>query len=209
MPWAKFDDGILDHPKVLMAGPLPFLMFMSSIIWSCSKLTDGWIPRRQVRRLIDFEDVAMADEDTGELIAVDPMALAARLVDCGLWHTERNGFRIHDFEEYQPDGAIILASRKELSAKRSTAGKKGAAKRWGMASDDKANSKTDMLPSESIAKPWQADSPEPETRRPTLTTGEDSLSLTAPTSTAVEIQRTPAEVKAAIESAGLSNPSAA
>jgi hypothetical protein len=66
-----------------------------------------------------------------------------RLVAVGLWHEIPGGYEVHDFLDYNPSRAEVLARREATKE----AGKRGALKRWGMANPT-ANPKA-----EAIAKP--------------------------------------------------------
>jgi len=48
--------------------------------------------------------------------------IAQRLIDAGLWEVTSEGWKIHDYDLYQPDANYIKM--------RSEAGRKGAAARW-------------------------------------------------------------------------------
>lgn len=52
---------------------------------------------------------------------------AQRLVEFGLWEPSPEGWKIHDYDLYQPDAAYIQ--------RRSEAGRKGAAARWAKRGD--------------------------------------------------------------------------
>jgi hypothetical protein len=97
MPWAKLDDGFTDHPKVMAAGPMASWLFVCGVTYSARMLTDGFIPVTQVRKLADLDNA---------------IALAERLVEVGLWERCRDGFRIHDYLEYQPSAEKVRADRK-------------------------------------------------------------------------------------------------
>ena len=75
MPWARIDDNLYDHPKLLELGRyrLPCMgLYLVALSWSNRHLTDGYIPFDQVRHLGGTR------------------ALAERLVGSGYgtcWHT--------------------------------------------------------------------------------------------------------------------------
>lgn len=121
MGWIKLDDAFLDHRKFLAAGPLAGYLNIAAMAWSNRNRTNGFIPRRQVRRLVDFEGFACEYPNDG-LIEADPLDLAAQLVLCKLWKPEgQSGFVIHDYLEWQNSAEEI----DQLSKVRSEAGKRG------------------------------------------------------------------------------------
>ncbi|HXT99506.1 MAG TPA: hypothetical protein VN903_00850 [Polyangia bacterium] len=96
MAWVRLADDFADHPKLVAAGPLAGWLWLCGIAYSNRYLTDGFIPGGAVRRLADIEDTA---------------ALVARLVDVGLWEHARGGYRVHDYESYQPTAESVRAER--------------------------------------------------------------------------------------------------
>jgi hypothetical protein len=148
--WARIDDAFDDHPKVLalldMDGAAAAIGLWTLCLTYAHRntrkrgKTPGLIPFTLPRRFFGAEGRAMA----------------GLLVEVGLWDEVEDGWMIHDFAEYLP--------AKEVSAARSEAGKKGAAKRWGSKSDttdDKpmAEQKQDdgNLPSDDDSWPFDDD----------------------------------------------------
>jgi len=121
MPWSKLDDEFYDHPKVVEAGTLGAGMFTICLSYVGRKLTDGFIATAMIRRLC-------ADLD-------DPIALADRLVDVGLFERAEGGYQIHDYLEYNPPAAKILAERyaakERMRAARAANGQFGEQERSG------------------------------------------------------------------------------
>jgi hypothetical protein len=115
--WARIDDAFDDHPKVLALLDMDNAAAAIGLWTLCltyahrntrrAGKTPGLIPSTLPRRFFGPEGKSMA----------------ALLVEVGLWEEVDDGWMIHDFAEYLPG--------KEVSAARSAAGKKGAAKRWG------------------------------------------------------------------------------
>lgn len=132
MAWVKLDDQFPEHPKVAQTGPLAMAMQVAALCYSNRKLTDGFIPRSIARTLLDFEvvedDVIYTISVTSGMSGqdVEPVWVIGLLVDSGMWDEVPGGYQIHDYHDYQPSKAEILAERKQ----RSDAGKKGAASRW-------------------------------------------------------------------------------
>ena len=93
MTWFKVDDGIHSHPKFLDVSLAAVGLWTMCGAWCSGYLTDGQITRRQVLRL--------GGDD----------ALAAELVDAGLWRETEDGYVFHGWDEYQPTREDVEASR--------------------------------------------------------------------------------------------------
>ena len=103
MPWSKLDDEFYDHPKVIQAGTAATGLFAMALSYTARKLTDGFVSTAMIRRLC-------ADMD-------DPLALAERLVDAGLFEAVEDGYFIHDYLDYNPSSRDIKAQR-EIAGRR-------------------------------------------------------------------------------------------
>ncbi len=148
MPWAKLDDGYLTHPKVLKAGLEGRALHIAAILYSSRELTDGEIEPGILPGLGGLAGVKNAAK-TAEL-----------LVGIRLFDRTESGYRIHDYLDYNPSRAAVLAERE---AKRE-AGRKGANNRW------HGNSKAEPIAAPiapaiaaPIANGWQNDAPVPHT----------------------------------------------
>lgn len=125
MAWARMDDGFHDHPKVggLTLGAVG--LWTLCFTW-CNRhlgaddLPPGFVPTHQPKRF------GGTTRQVAELVAA------------GLWETTDGGWVFHDFEDYLPESRRP-SSMADVSAARSEAGKKGAAKRWH--SDDNPDGK--------------------------------------------------------------------
>lgn len=115
MTWVRLDDGFAEHPKIVRAGPLAAALQVAALCYCSRNLTNGEVPSPVARRLLD--------------IAKPQQAIAA-LVREGIWEEGPDGYRIHDFLDYQPSRDEVRSARTELSAKRRDAGRKGAVARW-------------------------------------------------------------------------------
>jgi hypothetical protein len=115
MPWAKLDDGLIDHPKFneLLEEPdgwAAFGFWSAMLIWA-NKHTrkPGKAPG-----LLKRADVSRMDRaNSGKF--------AGLLVKVGFWELRDDGWQIHDFEQYLP--------KPETSATRAEAGRKGGLER--------------------------------------------------------------------------------
>lgn len=104
MPWVRIDDGLPDHPKVAqVADDAAMWLHVCGLCYANRYLTNGFIPKEQVRRL-------SRNGSRG----------AAKLVKAGLWFEEEGGYRIHDYLEYQSSRDKVLAER-EAAKKRMAA----------------------------------------------------------------------------------------
>ena len=109
MAWVKIDDQFTDHPKIVAVGPLAAWMYVCGLTYCGRYLTDGWIPRGQIRKLADVDN---------------PSELVAKLVASGLWDEQEDGYRVHDYLEYNPTAKEVKATREA----RSKAGRRGGFK---------------------------------------------------------------------------------
>lgn len=98
MGWVRIDDHFDEHPKMVQVGPTVWGVWLASLAYANRNLTDGFIPDGQVRRLTAFEGVRCA-------------AVTKVLVGSALWDRVDGGYRIHDYEQYQPTKAEVLESR--------------------------------------------------------------------------------------------------
>jgi len=130
MAWVKISDDFYDHPKFAEAGPVGLALWTVGLAYANRNLTDGFIPRAAARRLLDYEHLAIETGAVGDLATfgedIDADWAIGKLVDAGLWEPARGGWQIHDYLEYQPSAAEVIALREA----KSEAGKAGAAKRW-------------------------------------------------------------------------------
>jgi hypothetical protein len=143
--WTRLDDSLHAHPKVLeLGGDLAPLGLWALALSHCGAYrTDG-----HVRRLAAVRLAGSAEQLE---------QLATSLVRVGLWelHSSGDGWQVHDFLDFNPSRADESERLEELSAKRSQAGQKGAAKRWGGArpADGKTDGKTAFAIGKGDGKP--------------------------------------------------------
>lgn len=150
MPYALVDDHMHSHPKFLLCSLDAIGLWALGLSWSSDHLTDGRIPRQQVERF------AAGNRRKGA-------TLAAELVAAGLWETADDGWQYHDFHDHNPSGAQAKEKRERISQKRSAAGRRGAASRWGDGKPDgKRHGKSEANGAANpVAPEKQADGPVP------------------------------------------------
>lgn len=119
MGWVKLSDDFMHHPKVLQVGPNGIALYVAGLCYCNRYLTDGKIPAAAIPTLVDFTS-AISDADGPDASGVDlAEGVAQSLVDAGLWHRLTRGYRVHDFDQYQPSRAKVLAERERERAKKS------------------------------------------------------------------------------------------
>lgn len=116
MAWGKIDDGMMDHRKIDAAldagGPWVMVVWLRGLCYVAKSLTDGEITPRVAKRLLaDAEDPAGALE-----------ALLAPLAGCehGLWEERAGSYWIHDYLDYNPTRAKVLAEREAARKRQET-----------------------------------------------------------------------------------------
>ena len=105
MTWAKIDDRLHGHPKARRAGLEAMGMWAMCLSFCAAYNTDGQIGRADVEAI------------GGRRAA----ALAAKLVEAGLWTPTDDGWTFHDFLAYNPSAAQVEAERK----RKAEAGRRG------------------------------------------------------------------------------------
>ena len=100
MPWVRIDETLPSHPKFLSVGLRGIGLFVTGLCYANQHLTDGFLPAAAIR---------LAGEDAS-LTCID-------LVNAGLWTTCEGGYRIHDFDQFQPSKAKVTRQRKQAKAR--------------------------------------------------------------------------------------------
>jgi hypothetical protein len=97
MAWVKLDDHIFGNPKVIELSKDAKLMYMAALTHCSAQLTDGALTPGAVRLIAAMVDVERdcADE----------------LVAAGLWEQLEDGYRVHDYLEYNPTAERVRAER--------------------------------------------------------------------------------------------------
>lgn len=102
MPWVKLDDSTDSHRKVRRAGNEAFGVWTRSLCYSAGALTDGhvdpeWLEERAGRRASKISEL---------------------LVVSGLWEPNDDGWLIHDYLDFNPSRASVIAKRKADSERK-------------------------------------------------------------------------------------------
>ncbi len=137
LAWVKLDDSHQDHPKLAPLSDRAYRLWVRAIAHSNRYRLNGVLTASQLRQIRVPIRARMKHE--------------TELIRSGLWRETDGGIAIHDVEDYQPSAAKSA----DISQKRSDAGKKGAAARWG--SDGK------LLSAENAPVPTR-----PDPSRPTI-----------------------------------------
>lgn len=109
MPWVKLDDHFDEHPKLAEAGPLGIALWVSGLAYCNRNLTDGFIPYRVAHCLLSFEGIGIFNGMQGQDVTCE--MVAGILVDAGLWEMDGRDYRVHDYLEFQPSKAEVIAAR--------------------------------------------------------------------------------------------------
>ena len=105
--WIRLSDRMGEHPKTLQV-PRAHRWALIELLGYCSRnLTDGFVPREMMLRLIDSDELAS-------------LMFAGFIKKCS------GGYVFHDYLDWQESRESV----EKRSAERSQAGKRGAAKRW-------------------------------------------------------------------------------
>ena len=109
MTWFKVDDSFHSNPKVLGASPGALGLWVVAGSWSAQNLTEGFVPRHVLPRLMQRAD-----------------RFATELERVGLWSRTENGFQFHDWTDYNPTREEAVAARE----RQSSGGTIGNHRRW-------------------------------------------------------------------------------
>jgi hypothetical protein len=105
--WAKFDDGLIDHPKIATAGDvlggkfgraIALGFYAGAVIWSNKHLTDGVMPASVAKGFLHVEN---------------GLAVADALVKAHLFEKVDGGYVVHDFHDHNPSARKIKQKRRE------------------------------------------------------------------------------------------------
>lgn len=107
MAWVRLDDGFPRHRKVreLRRDVVAKWLHVVALCHCAEHLTDGLVDEIALEQII---------ADAGIPVSAAKRAVP-KLVECGLWieHTERDGYLICDFLEYNPTRDEVKRKREE------------------------------------------------------------------------------------------------
>lgn len=106
MPWVKLTDDWYDDPKIALLDDHGVALWVIGLTWCARNLTDGAIPRKVIRGMVD-----------------DPDRAVDQLVTARLWSSTDDGFLVENYLQYQPSRDEVLEKRgreKARSARRRT-----------------------------------------------------------------------------------------
>lgn len=104
--WAKISDDFFRHPRTVAAGRDARDLFLVSLAHCNEHLTDGFVASGYLRRLAADAEIDNAQES------------AQRLVDVGYWEECDGGWMVHDFLDYNPSRAEVLAEREKAAVRK-------------------------------------------------------------------------------------------
>lgn len=145
MTWVKLDDRFFDNMKIAALSDAAKVAYMEGLTYCARELTDGFIPLKKAKGIAGKPRVVQE--------------LTPRL-----WEPCKDGFRVHDYLDYNPSKSDTLSRKQELSQRRSEAGSKGAAKRWQTEwqNDSKTDGPVTPIPVGDLNDPL----PNPQTQNP-------------------------------------------
>jgi hypothetical protein len=104
LTWVRLDDAFARHRKVRRLGHVAFRLHICALCWCSEHLTDGHIPRDEL-------------DDVCDLTVRELRQAVPELVRRGLWDEVDDGYRIHDYLDYNPSRAKVLDERAAKSAR--------------------------------------------------------------------------------------------
>lgn len=99
MPWFNVDDGLTFHPKVLAVGNGPLGAWVRLGAYCAKHVTDGYVPGEIARMVAGRRELD-------------------RLVECGWLHREGDGYRMHDYLDYNRDAAQVARDREKAAERK-------------------------------------------------------------------------------------------
>lgn len=115
MAWIRLDDQIAHHPKFNRCTPTACWLYVSCIGHAQKYLTNGFIARTDLRTISHVRR---------------PENVITQLVRAGLMEKAPDGYRIHDYLDFNDSKEVVVAKRRELREVRSKAGRAGAMAKW-------------------------------------------------------------------------------
>lgn len=105
--WVRLDTGYFTNPKVLRAGNDGALLHLAAICYlGAHELDHGVLPAEAL-------DLVAA----GARVK-NPTKVAARLIDCNLWHIVDTGYLIHHYDVMNGENSEAAAARRRQRKRR-------------------------------------------------------------------------------------------
>ncbi len=142
MAWVKIDDQFADHPKVREVGPIGMAIQIAALCYCNRFLTDGLITKRTANAIV--------------LGLSKDKKWPQRMVASGLWDEHPEGYIVHDYLEYNPSKANVLAKKEQLNNAQKLAAKATNEKRYGHRWNSDASSEQDLLAPVPVPLPKEA-----------------------------------------------------
>lgn len=120
MAWVKLDDQFARHPKVLRAGPLASWLHVCALTYCAQYATDGFVPHVAVNGLADFSGIKMPPfkGHRGRTVNTpEGLDFVGELIDAGMWEEVEDGYRLHDYLDYNPSREQVEKERVEARAR--------------------------------------------------------------------------------------------
>lgn len=102
--WSRLDDTLIDHRKIYEAGELlgrngtaiALGIYVVGLMWCNKHLSDGHLSKAVVK---SFRHVK------------NPLGVADALTAAGLWEKNGNGYKVHDFHDFNPTANAVRTRR--------------------------------------------------------------------------------------------------
>lgn len=100
MPWVRIDDSFAENPKIARLSDSALALWVTGLAYCNRNLTDGFIPR-----MVGLGQLRFCDGNT--------LPHISELEEIGLWEKVDGGWQVHDYLEFQPAKADVLAQREK------------------------------------------------------------------------------------------------
>jgi hypothetical protein len=107
--WTKLSDDFPENERITNLSDRAFRLHVAGLCYSNRQLTDGFVPRGQVPKLVSGNSSKALQE----------------LRTVKLWLPKPAGYAIVEFHEHQPSRADVIARRARITAARADAGRSG------------------------------------------------------------------------------------
>jgi hypothetical protein len=131
MTWAKIDDQFYLGLKNAAIDRDEQDIYLASLVYCNGQLTDGFIPYATLMQLCVWAKIPIEAN-----AQANAQAIASRLVEHDFWEYADGGYRVHDFLDWNPSRAEVLALREARSQAGKQGGQRSAAKRQASAQAD-------------------------------------------------------------------------